>query len=201
MKKKFGVIGMVGLLGGFFSPDSCPADASFMFVNHYSLYPYVDAPIFDASGNPLAGSNFLADLVVGPSQDSLQPVYSLVVPHVLVTGLPFKTTTPGYILGESVVARSLVPGQVGWLQVRAWEAALGATYDEAVAQGLGGYGESPLFQGYGYIIVGQELGAPLFGLQSFTLRPVIPEPNVAWLLTFGVPWLFFLCRKSRSGRA
>jgi hypothetical protein len=70
--------------------------------------------------------------------------------------------------------------------MRAWEARLGATYDEVVARGLGGYGESPVFysQGgnpYDY----KDPAAHLVGLQSFRLRPVIPEPSTWALLALG----------------
>jgi hypothetical protein len=48
----------------------------------------------------------------------------------------------------------------------------GASYEEAAARGLGGYGESPLFYAKGGDPFDQfPLPAPLLGLQSFSLRP------------------------------
>jgi len=60
------------------------------------------------------------------------------------------------------------------LQVRAWDARLGSTYEEVSARGIDGYGESPLFyaQGNG-ISPNGVLPAPLIGLRSFSLRPAL----------------------------
>ena len=60
------------------------------------------------------------------------------------------------------------PGGYAWLQVRAWDARLGATYEEVMALGIGGYGESPLFyaQGSNPFKTLPEAPAPFIGLGS-----------------------------------
>ena len=88
-------------------------------------------------------------------------------------------------------------GGIAWLQVRAWDAGLGATYEEVVNLGLGGYGESNLFQKRGGIACGPTVSPPepLIGLQSFALREVIPEPGSTLLLLLGLPVLLFFRRR------
>jgi hypothetical protein len=92
---------------------------------------------------------------------------------------------------------TVAPYGWAWLELRAWDARLGATYEEVAALGIGGYGESPLFYAQGGN-ANDLLGfpAPLIGLQSFSLRPVVPEPStVALVLLFGLPWLFVRMRR------
>jgi hypothetical protein len=82
-----------------------------------------------------------------------------------------------------------------WLQVRAWDTTLGATYEEVAARGIGGYGESPVFRAQGGVWGGlPELPYPLIGLQSFQLRPIVPEPGTAVLLVFGLAGLGWVYR-------
>ena len=80
--------------------------------------------------------------------------------------------------------------------MRAWDASLGGTYEEAVRTGLGGYGESDLFEA----LAGAPTGAGteyafLVGLESFSLRPVIPEPGTLSLLLLAAPVLWFANRQ------
>jgi hypothetical protein len=85
-----------------------------------------------------------------------------------------------------------VPSLFPWLQVRAWDARLGSTYDAVKALAIGGYGESNLFQKQG----GNRFGLPsqpepLIGLQSFNL---VLEPSAFLLLLIGLP-LFFIPKR------
>ena len=88
---------------------------------------------------------------------------------------------------------NVLPGQEAWLQVRAWDARLGSTYEAVVALGIGGYGQSNLFYAESGGIGGgvPTLPAPLIGLQSFSL---VPEPNAVVLVLFGLP-LFLLGKR------
>ncbi|HVR36787.1 MAG TPA: PEP-CTERM sorting domain-containing protein, partial [Methylomirabilota bacterium] len=97
---------------------------------------------------------------------------------------------------SQVEARNVISGTLVWAQVRAWYVPLGGTYEEAQQQGLGGYGESPAFQ----LIAGHETGAgtihaPLIGLESFSLRAVIPEPSTLSLLLLSLPVLWLAQRR------
>jgi hypothetical protein len=111
-------------------------------------------------------------------------------------------STPGYFNALNG-ARSVldVPAHGwAWLQVRAWDARLGTTYGEAVTRGSGGYGQSALFYARGNYALGSipEPPAPLIGLQSFSVLPVVPEPS-AWLfLVFGLGGLVWSVRRKKA---
>ena len=73
-----------------------------------------------------------------------------------------------------------------WLEVRAWDARLGSTYEEVMALNRGGFGESPVFyaQGRSPFHEPPAAPAPLIGLESFSLRAA-PEPSIGALLALG----------------
>ena len=134
----------------------------------------VNAPVFDAAGARLSGANYLAMLYVGSTPDSLQPAVNVSLAPAVH---PFRTDpAAGYIVPNNVSAQNVAGFTLVWVQMRAWDARLGASYDEARQLGLGGYGESDLFQTQ----AGGGTGAgvesrPLLGLQSFSLRAVVPS--------------------------
>ena len=134
----------------------------------------VNAPVFDAEGVPLSGTNYLAELWGSPSPDSLKPLLSYVLGRRAF--VPFYRSgraTPGYFWGETWMYSTNLTWGWSWLQIRAWDRSLGSTYEEVAARGLGGYGESPLFyaQGSGGPLCEPPCeGAPLIGLQSFKLQ-------------------------------
>ncbi len=150
----------------------------------------VDAPVYDAFGVPLEGPGYLAELWGGPSADSLSPAaHSLDWDQRLIVTF----ATGGYILPQLVGAWSGVvvpkapPGFPAALQLRAWDASLGGTYEEVVTLGLGGYGESNIFyrEGGNPNLVPPTASSPLVGLESFSLRAVIPEPSTWALFVLG----------------
>jgi hypothetical protein len=162
--------------------------ASFELANLHS--PLVNAPIFNAQGVPLAGSNYLAELWGAATPDSLTPL--VLFPQGGREIVPFLSD--GYFIPTArsgVVVVPAVPGYGwAWLQVRAWDANLGATYEEVVLHGMGGYGESRLFYAQGGN-PSDSLGLPgfLIGLESFSLRAVVPEPSTVALMLAGLPLL------------
>jgi len=180
----------------------CNASAQSAF--HLANYdpPLVNAPIFDAQGVPLVGTNYLAELWGAATPDSLTPL--------LVLGqgerreiVQFSQVRPGYFistLDAYLVVPTVSPRGFAWLQVRAWDARLGPTYEAVAALGIGGYGESPLFYARGSdpFLALPEPPAPLIGLQSFSLLPIIPEPSSWALLAMGGGALWALVRRRRS---
>jgi len=145
----------------------------------------VDAPVFDDLGQPLEGPNYLVELWGGATAESLAPTLAAFSRDRVI--IPFGMN--GYFIDRDLdgsglsTVFSVPPISVpSWLQVRAWDARLGATYQDVVALGQGGYGESSLFQAIGSdpFSFPPNIPAALIGLQSFSLRP-IPEPST-WAL-------------------
>jgi len=161
------------------------AQSSFLFRNLYGN-GIVDAPVFDSEGVPLAGTAYRAELWGGATSNSLAPLL-VIGPELSRLIKPFATG--GYVdpadPGDLVVP-TVPPSGWAWLQMRAWDVGLGATYEDVAALGDGGYGESPLFyaQGHDPFREPPEIAAPLIGLQSFSLHPV-PEPSAWALLALG----------------
>ncbi len=161
--------------------------ASFAFSNRGDGLT-TTAPIYDAEGNLLAGTAYLAQLYVGLDQNSLQPL------------LPVKSFFTGAFAGYILPSTIRVDGWSGTIiyqyQIRAWDASLGSTYADAVAQGRGGVGESNIAEeaaGGPFIVP-----FPVIGLKSFSLSPLVPEPSTYALLGLGVVALWWQCRRSRQ---
>lgn len=153
------------------------------FVNR--ITGTLDAPVFDTDGSTrLAGTGFRAALYAAPASS---PDSALAM---VGASLPFRTGAgAGYIDGTAGSTRTLpgVPeGGTAKLQVRAWDATKGSTYEAAQAAG-GKTGVSAIFTGG----TGGGLVPPaaLLGLRSFQLQlvspPVVVTAPVAVLTGIG----------------
>jgi len=177
--------------------ESVFPQATFRFSNYFPVAG-VDAPVFDAAGNRLSGPNYLAVLYGGFSSTSLS--IASVGGLGDMAPVPFTFMADGqagyFARGGYVQIDSVFCGETAWLQVRAWDARLGSSYEAVATLGVGGYGESNLFQKRG----GDPCGGiptppePLIGLQSFSLRAEVPEPGTWLLLLLSVP-LFLVWRR------
>lgn len=168
------------------------AQSSYWFQNYQS--PELDAPVFDGQGNRLHGSNYVVVLYGGLALNSLVLAQENAAGFPSMTPVPFMWSPNGqngYFTGGDVIVFSAPSGSLTWLQVRAWDRTLGATYEQVASLDIGGFGESPLFQKAGGYPFGGVPGLPeyLIGLQSFSLLPIVPEPSAAWLLLLGLPLL------------
>ena len=180
-------------------PSSGFTQSTFHFANFNG--PFINAPVFDAQGTALAGTNYLAELYGGATANSLSPLVIInqgnrreIVPFVI----------NGYFVSTSasLAVLAVPPGGLAWLQARAWDARLGATYEDVTALGIGGYGESPLFNTRGGDPFDQfPIPGPLYGLQSFSLRPVVPEPSTWALFALGGGAFAWVARRKRHRRS
>jgi hypothetical protein len=161
-------------------PYECASSSGFYFSN-YSPAAGVDAPVFDGEGTPLAGTNYLAILYGGNTTDALAlPLDSSTRKSMPAVPFAFAPNgKAGYfrhftVFSAIVYFGNISAGQLAWLQVRAWDARLGATYEDVASLGIGGYGESNLFQDSGGDPFAPVPGLPgiLVGLESFSLRPI-----------------------------
>jgi hypothetical protein len=131
----------------------------------------LDAPVFDVDNlTRLAGDSFLAQLYAGPSSEQLRPC-----------GLPWPFETgflAGYVFPVLVEVPSVVPGADAYLQLRAWEAGAGSTYEEARAVG-GRFGRSAVL----CVPTSPDHNVCHFltGLERFHLETGLPRFNVGRL--------------------
>jgi hypothetical protein len=120
----------------------------------------VDAPVTDDAGNRLAGTDYLAQLYAGASGQSLTPVGA---------AIPFRTgVAAGYFVDPySRVIPGVPVGGTAFVQIRAWKASAGTTFEQAESAG-GLHGASGTFS----VTLGGGLTRPaqLAGLESFSLN-------------------------------
>ena len=162
--------------------------ATFQLVNR--VPGQVDAPIYDSSGNLLAGPGYLAQLYVGVDQGSLLPLDATTT---------FSTGAfAGYVKAMYINYSSWQPGTFAY-QIRAWDASLGSSYAIAAARGLGGVGESnvTLQTAGGSGGVPSLPGAP-WDLHSFSLSPLVPEPSTYALFGVGGAMLWWQSRRKSA---
>jgi hypothetical protein len=152
-------------------------------------YQSIYAPVFDVDGVTKIGTNYLGQIYVGPDQASLLP---------LGTPVPFHDT-PAFMAGCIISYTATIPnvsqGSNAFAQFRAWEAAKGATYEQAEFGG-GKFGKSDILS---FVTPPGPPAppSPLVGLQSFnlqagigyflpakiTLGKELPNGNREWILT------------------
>ena len=120
----------------------------------------IDAPAFDTDGTTRLGDQFRGQLYVGLAANNLAPAGSAVA---------FRShsgTNTGYIVAGGVVLPTSAPSIV-FVELRAWQAVAGATYEAAVAAG-GKAGKSAAIT---VTLTGLPNVPPsLTGLQSFSLN-------------------------------
>lgn len=106
-------------------------------------------------GTPIATTNFVAQLIAGPTAQHMSPVGRL---------LRFGENprqNPGYVDGGLLSIPTVVPGSFAFAQIRVWDANAGPTYTEA--REVGKAGESAVvqfranggFPGIGGFLLGQ----------------------------------------------
>ena len=159
------------------------------FRNTENFETVADRLVRDVTGDPLVGTHYFAQLYYGSQgapQDSLAPV---MFPPANFrdpgTSLPgtwqnggLRTLT-GFNIGDTVT-----------LQVRAWDATGGLSYDQAQALGRN-WGQSATFT---YQIPGQ---GPVFAwyMDNFRSFALVPEPSTIALAVVGAGALLFLKRR------
>jgi hypothetical protein len=160
-------------------------------VNFTNFAPPIDAPVFGVDGTTrLSGAGFMAQLYAGPAGGALAAIGA---PAPFLAG-----GGAGYFNAGSRAIAAVAPGAAADLQVRAWDASAGSTYEAALAAG-GAAGVSGVLAGITTGGAGSppSLPANLTGLTSFSLMPgaVIPEPSTIALGLLGAGLLMFRRRK------
>jgi hypothetical protein len=146
------------------------AQGQFNFGNRVTLSG-IDAKVFKPDGTtPLAGTEFWAQAYVGTDKGSLAPVD---VPVNFRTG-----NFVGYVSTKTVTT-TFAGGTAVWVEMRAWEAAGGNSYEAAVAAGKL-FGKSEPVQLT--VAVAPATPPDMVGLKSFAL---VPEPSTMALGLLG----------------
>jgi hypothetical protein len=171
------------------------------FRNQFVFGPTnANAPVFDVDGiTPLNSSNYLAQLYAGPSLSQVRPAGQ---PTPFQEG--FKA---GYFVPQIITLANVPPGSNAILQVCAWDASYGASYEQARATG-GRFGKSNILQ----LPAGGGSLPPqtLQGLQRFSLQAGLPyfevgtitfvqhqPPNIIVWALHGQPGSIYLIEKSK----
>ncbi len=154
-------------------------------VSNFVPVANLDAPIFDTDcTSRLEGAAYLVQAYVGFTVDSLSP---------LGAARPFRTgRAAGYFASYVLTIPGTSSETLAYLQLRAWEADAGPTFEEAVSAG-GKYGVSNIVPMRTVMPPGTP-NDPV-GLQSFCL---VPEPATGALLALGGAALLALAPRRRQ---
>ncbi|MCC6235320.1 MAG: immunoglobulin domain-containing protein, partial [Verrucomicrobiales bacterium] len=151
------------------------AEGGTVYVANRVLSAGIDAPIFDTDGKtPLSGDAFLAQLYAGVSEATLAPIAP---PSTFRTG-----DGAGYFLPGNRSIKAVIPGQTAVVEVRAWAASSGATFEAAVAAN-GKTGSSALLRvttgnaGLPPTLPGNLVGLASFSLQQATAPRITVAPK------------------------
>jgi hypothetical protein len=140
---------------------------------------------------PLAGTNYLAQLTIGASPDSLQPVAFPAPAHFRPEGTPPAGTWVGY----NVSILGVQPGADLYMQVRVWDSNFGLSFDEACAAGQAGL--LPVFT---WTVPGSMAPIQDHYMQGFVggIPVPCPEPGVVGLVCLALPVaLMWRARRTR----
>ena len=144
--------------------------------NFFSGITNIDARVFDLDGvTPLNGSNYVAQLYAGPSLDLLRPAGQ---------PTPFQSgVNAGFFVPQTVTLANVAPGSNAVLQVCAWDATFGTSYEQVRSTG-GEFGKSAILQ----VVAGGGTLPPqtLLGFQSFSLQAGLPYFQVGTISFLGM---------------
>ena len=157
-----------------------------VYFSNIDIPAGVNAPVYESDGiTKLSGSQFMAELLGGPSATSLASVATTS----FLTG-----NGAGYFVGGVgglQAINTVSPGSMAWVAVEVWNMASGASFQQAKASGLpNSWWESPEFS---LITGGYPTGvgpAPPAALTGLGTSPVylngaVPEPSSFALVGLG----------------
>lgn len=160
------------------------------FIN-FSVNPAIDGRVTAAAGG-LVGTSYWGQLFAGGSADSLAAVGVPVAFRNNSSGNP-----TGIVNGGSVTIPGIAAGGAAFVQLRAWAAASGSSWEAAAANPTGEIGMSGVVS---LAATGNPTASPpgtpvaLVGLTPFSLQ-IVPEPSTWALLALGLGALALRRRK------
>jgi len=163
------------------------AQGTINFVNR--IVGVIDAPVkLDTSTGPgLSGADGWVAVLYGSAPGGTAAAVGAPIPFRTGTGV-------GYFPGESRIIPGVAENGTASLQVKVFNTALGATFEEVQAKGMGGWGESAVLPA---VATGGGLNPPtaMTGLAAFTAASVVPEPSIAALGLLGAGLLLIRRKK------
>jgi hypothetical protein len=147
------------------------------------VYTYAVPP-----GQPVVGTNYVAQLYYGADFFSLQAVTTAPARFRVPT-----TTAPGTWAGGNRTLTTFTAGMTVILEVRAWDSNFGSTWDAVRASG-GWFAQSGPFT---YVIPAAGSPPAAFYMENFRAFACIPEPSA--LLLF-ISALSIVCLARRTAR-
>jgi hypothetical protein len=154
----------------------------------------LNAPVYEADRiTPLAGTQFIAELLGGPSPNSLT--------QVATTG--FQTGTgAGYFLGGVESINTVAPRTTGWIEVEVWNTSSGGSFGQAQASGLpNSWWQSSVFSvttGGGAVNPFPPAFLTGLGNSPVFLNGVVPEPSTFTLCVVGAVLVLLRSRRARA---
>jgi hypothetical protein len=177
--------GAFGLL--LLCPTIVIAQGNYVVFQNIVLTPPPDRLVRFTDGSPMVGTQFMAQLLVGTSSDSLQPT----------TAAPSRfrdpaTQVPGTWNGTTINLPGFTPGMVLTMQVRIWDSTFG-NFDEACVVNQAGL--LPTFE---WVVPGETDPIEAHYMLNFVggIPTPCPEPATVGLGVLGVATLL-LVRKRR----
>jgi len=139
-----------------------------------------NAPVHESDGvTKCSGPQFMADLLAGPSADSL----SLIASTGFLTG-----NGAGYFFGGTATVNTVAGGATAWVQVDVWNTSSGASFQAAKVSGMpNSWWQSAIFTAVtGWTSINP---APPGSLDALGKSPVylnsVPEPSALALAGLG----------------
>ncbi len=154
--------------------------------------------IYDWNTGPLGGTQFVAELYAGTDAGSLVPLTSSISRFRSTTSANkgwWSIQTINGLANDAIVLPGWLPGQIGFLQVKAWDYSDSLTYE-----GANGKGPSIVFT---YRVPSP--GDPPFAFYMEGFQGFIsgfyetPEPSVIVLAICGIGVCFWFAGESRAG--
>jgi len=137
----------------------------------------------------MVGTNFMAQLLVGATPDSLQPTTAAPARF-----RPPGTMFPGMWVGYDIGLPDATPGTRLVMQVRVWDSNYG-DFDQASMFNQAGL--LPVFEWGAPSVGGPSADHRMFNFVGGIPIPV-PEPTPAWLLVSIAPMAFLLLRRAHG---
>jgi hypothetical protein len=175
-------------VAGLILPFAAVSQDNYVVFQNSVLTPPPDRLVRNVNGDPLVGTNYMAQLLMGSSPDSLQPL-----PILPSRFRPEGTSLPGTWVGGNI-SIPLPPGTEVTMQVRIWDSNFGLTFDQACAFGYAGV--LPTFT---WLVPGTMAPPQDHYMQGFVggIPLPCPEPATVALLCLAPPLLALWGAKRR----